>query len=114
MQHGLTKHPDIPDVPLSLDYAKTDEQREILRILMGMRAYSFPFFIAPDVPKERADALQAAFDKAMTDADFLEDAAKQNRGIGMATGAEVQAAIARAYALPATTLEKARAAVAAN
>ena len=48
------------------------------------------------------------------DADFIEDATKQNRGVGMATGAELQAAIARAYALPAATLDKARAAVAAN
>lgn len=114
LQIGLTKHPDIPDVPLALDYARGDEQREILRILMGMRAYSFPFFIAPDVPKDRADALQAAFDRSMADADFLEDAKKQNRGIGMAPGAELQGAIARAYALPTVTLDKARAAVSAN
>ena len=58
--------------------------------------------------------MQAAFDKSMTDADFLEDAAKQNRGVGMAPGAELQASIARAYALPEATLAKARAAVSAN
>ena len=108
MQLGLSRHPDLPDTPLAIDYAKTDEQREILYILMGMRKFSYPFFIAPGVPSDRASALAAAFDASMADEDFIADAKKQNRAVGMATGAELTAAIARAYALPSATIERAR------
>ena len=31
MQLALDKHPDLPDVPLVMDLAKTDEQRNILQ-----------------------------------------------------------------------------------
>ena len=31
VQLALEKHPDLPDVPLVIDLAKTDEQRQILR-----------------------------------------------------------------------------------
>ncbi len=67
MQLGLERHRDLPDVPLVMDYAKTDEQREILRILMGMKKFGYPFFIPPGVPQDRADALDQAFQKMLKD-----------------------------------------------
>ncbi len=108
LQLGLEKHPDIPEVPLVMDYARTDEQREILNILMGMRKFSYPFFIAPDVPRDRADALARAFNASLGDADFLADAKAQNRFVGMATGEEITKAYLRAYNLPAGTIDRAR------
>jgi len=56
--------PDLRDVPLILDIARTDEQRHVFEILMGMKALGRPYFVAPEVPKERADALRAAAPEA--------------------------------------------------
>jgi tripartite-type tricarboxylate transporter receptor subunit TctC len=114
MQLGLEKHRDLPDVPLVMDYAKTDEQREILRILMGMKKFSYPFFIPPGVPKDRADALDQAFQKMLKDPEFVAEAKQQNRDAGSATGAEMTEVINRAYALPPAIIEKARDIVSPN
>ena len=108
MQLGLDRHPDLPDVPLVMDYAKTQEQRDILAILMGMKKFGYPFFIPPGVPKDRADALDLAFQKMLKDPAYLAEAKQQNRDKGMATGAEMTEVIARAYALPPEVIQRAR------
>ena len=37
MQYSLRKHPDLPNVPLVMDLAKTDEQRTILKLIFGRK-----------------------------------------------------------------------------
>ena len=43
VQLALDKHPDLPDVPLIIDLAKTDEQRQILRLIFARQAMGRPF-----------------------------------------------------------------------
>jgi tripartite-type tricarboxylate transporter receptor subunit TctC len=108
MQLGLEKHPDLPDTPFVMDYAKGSQDREVLELLMGMRQYSYPFFVGPGVPADRAAALKAAFAATLKDPDFLADARKQGRPIGMATGDEVMKAYSRAYSLPKSSIDRVR------
>ena len=42
MQLSLQKHPDLPDVPLITDLAKTDEQRALLRLIFARQALGRP------------------------------------------------------------------------
>ena len=107
-QLGLEKHPELPDVPLPTEFAKTDEQRDILALLMGMKKFGYPFFIAPGVPKERADALAKAFDEVLEDPEFLAEAKLQGRPYGMARGQEMTGLIQKSYALPKATIDRAR------
>jgi tripartite-type tricarboxylate transporter receptor subunit TctC len=111
MQLGLTKDPDLPEVPLVMDYARTDEQKQILSVLMGMKQYGYPFFIPPGVPQDRSDALYQAFQATMRDPDFLAQAKVQHREKGMAPGVEVAAAIDRAYEMPSDLVARLRAIV---
>jgi tripartite-type tricarboxylate transporter receptor subunit TctC len=108
LQLGLSAHPDIPDVPLANNFAKSHEDLEILNILLGMRKFSYPFFIAPGVPNDRATALIDAFSKSLSDDDFLSDARKQNRAFGMSTSDELTQAIRRGYSLSKEVIERAR------
>ncbi len=108
MQLGLRKHPDLPDTPLVMDYAKTPEQTQILSVLMGMKQFGYPFFSPPGVPEDRAAAIEKAFGDLFHDADFLAEAKRQNRSAGMATGAEMTKVVAAAYALPDDVVAKAR------
>src|SRR5581483_8230495 len=43
VQMSLTKHPDLPDVPLVMDLAKTDEQRQIFRLIFARQVMGRPF-----------------------------------------------------------------------
>jgi tripartite-type tricarboxylate transporter receptor subunit TctC len=110
LQLGLTRSesPVLRDVPLIMDIGRSDEQRSVFRILMGMKAMGRPFFVAPGVPKDRADALRTAFMETMRDPNFLAEAAKTLGDIDPMSGPEMQQIIAEVQALPAEVIAKAR------
>jgi len=113
LQLGLAKspHPALQDVPLVLDVARNTEQRSIFQVLMGMKAMGRPFFIAPGVPKDRADAIRTAFMKTMKDPAFLAEAEKTLGQIDPLSGPEMQKIITDVHALPADVIAKSREAV---
>jgi len=113
LQLGLAKspHPALRDVPLILDVAHNAEQRSIFQVLMGMKTMGRPFFVAPGVPKDRTDAIRAAFMKTMKDPEFLAEAAKVLGQIDPLSGPEMQKIITDVHALPADVINKAREAV---
>jgi tripartite-type tricarboxylate transporter receptor subunit TctC len=110
LQMALTKsaNPVLRDVPFILDVARTDEQRRVFEVLMGMKAMGRPYFVAPAVPKERADALRDAFMATMHDPEFLADADKALGEIDPLSGIDMQKLIANVYTLPPAILAKAR------
>jgi tripartite-type tricarboxylate transporter receptor subunit TctC len=76
LQFSLAKHADLPDVPLVIDLAKTDEQRQILRLIFGRQVMGRPFALPPGVPQDRVAVLRKAFTAAMADPDLLAEADK--------------------------------------
>ncbi len=106
-QLALSKHPDIPGVPLVIDLAKTDEQRNILRLVFARQQIAYPFLAPPGVPQDRVEALRTAFLKAMADPELLADAQKARLEILPVSGSEVQKLVAELYATPAPVVEKA-------
>ena len=60
-QMGLSKHPELPDTPLIMDLAKTDEDRAIFKLIFGRQVMAWPFATPPGVPQDRVDALRTAF-----------------------------------------------------
>jgi tripartite-type tricarboxylate transporter receptor subunit TctC len=111
MQLALTQHPDLPDLPLVMDFAKTDEQRDILKILLSMKQYGYPYFVGPEVPKERVEALQAAFASTVADPEFRAEIGQLLREIKPAPGREVDAFMNGAYSRSADEIEKMRSAL---
>ena len=107
VQLGLDKHPDLPDVPLILDFAKSDEQRQILRLIFARQAMGRPFVGPPNIPPERAKALRDAFMATMQDKDFLADTAKAQMEITPVDGEKVQALVKEIYATPSDVVQKA-------
>jgi hypothetical protein len=105
-QMGLSKHPELPDIPLILDLAKSDEDRAILKLIFGRQVMAWPFATPPGVPQDRVDALRAAFDKTMHDKDFLADAAKAKFEIRPVTGLQIQRLVQEAYTTPAPLVRK--------
>ena len=73
-QWAMKKHPDLPNVPMVLDLAKTDADRSALELVIARLEYGRPFFVPPGVPADRVQALRRAFDATMKDPEFLADA----------------------------------------
>jgi tripartite-type tricarboxylate transporter receptor subunit TctC len=109
LQLALRKHPDLPDVPLVMDLAKTDEEREILQLIFVRCVLGRPFLAPPGIPPERAAALRAAFDATMKDPDFLREAATMRLEITPISGNEVQELVAEVFQTPNEIVERTRA-----
>jgi hypothetical protein len=90
VQLALKKHPDLPDIPLIVDLAKTDEQRQILELIFARQVMGRPFVAPPNMPRERADALRKAFMDTMNDKDFLADAEKAQLEITPVPGDQIE------------------------
>jgi tripartite-type tricarboxylate transporter receptor subunit TctC len=111
VQLALQKHKDLPDVPLIMDYAKTDEQRAMLRLIFSRAALGCPFLAPPGIPEERVATLRKAFDDTMKDPEFLAEAAQALLEVAPVSGEELQALIADIYRTPPEIVEKTRALV---
>ena len=71
-----TRHPEFPDVPTARELARNDEGRRLIEFAELSYRISRPFAAPPDVPAERAKALQDAFMAVHKDAAYLDEAAR--------------------------------------
>ena len=110
VQLSLTKHPELPDVPLVMDFAKNDEQRQILKMVFARNVMGRPFLAPPNLLADRAAALRKAFMDTMTDKDFLAEADKAQLEINPVSGEDVEKLVKEVYATPADIVAKAKAA----
>lgn len=111
LQTALQKHPDLPDVPLIMDLAKTDEQRQMLTLVAARQTVGRPIVAPPDVPEDRVRALRDAFDATMKDPEFLADAKKTKLEINPVSGKAVDALIQSVYQTPKNVVTMTREAI---
>lgn len=106
VQIGLTKAPDLPNVPLLVDLAKNNDDRALLKLLSAPTTIGRPIFTSPGVPEERVKALRAAFDATMKDPNFLAAAEKAKMDINPVSGADLQKIVAEIVATPKPVAER--------
>jgi tripartite-type tricarboxylate transporter receptor subunit TctC len=109
-QLSLNKHPELPDVPLVTDLAKTDEQRQILKMVFARQVMGRPYLAPPDMPRDRADALRNAFMATMNDKEFRAEADNLQLEINPVSGEDVEKLIREVYATAPEIIAKAKAA----
>jgi tripartite-type tricarboxylate transporter receptor subunit TctC len=104
LQLALEKHRDMPDVPLVMDLVKNDDDRQLLELFLSRLPMAWPFAAPPDVPQARVAALRQAFDRTMTDPEFVAEAKRQNLEVEPMTGDAIAVLMKRVYASsPAVT-----------
>lgn len=94
LQVTSKKQPDLPNVPLALDLAKSDEARRIIRaggIQPG--AVTRVYVTTPKTPKDRVQILRNGFMQTLKDPDFLAEAKKVQLEVNPLTGEEVKAVV---------------------
>jgi hypothetical protein len=105
-QMGLSKHPDLPDVPLIMELARNDEERAIFKLMFARQVMAWPFAAPPGVPGERVEVLRKAFNDTMRDKDFLADASKGNFEVRPVSGEDIEKLVQDIYGTPATVVQK--------
>ena len=108
-QWSLRSHPDIPDVPLIIDRARTPEDRKLFEFLFAPQEMGRPFFAPPGVPPERLAALRLAFERTLKDSQFLADADKMGLEVQHVGGEAIEKLLDRLYASPREVIERAKA-----
>lgn len=107
LQFAFQKDPELANVPLVMDLAKNDADRQIMQLAFGNLEMARPFLLPPGVPRERVAALRAAFEATARDPAFLEEARKLNMTIRMTTSHEIETILRDVYATPQPVVERA-------
>jgi tripartite-type tricarboxylate transporter receptor subunit TctC len=110
-QFGMEKNADLPDVPLVLERAANDEQRQVLRLLIAGQFVGRPFFAPPELPSDRKAALRQAFDATMRDPEFMAEAGRLDMEISPIAAAVVDEFLADLYRTPKEIVRKATSAI---
>jgi tripartite-type tricarboxylate transporter receptor subunit TctC len=107
VQAGLKKEPELPDIPFAIDLARTQEQRQIVKLVLVSQEMARPFAAPPGLPAERRAVLLVAFDQTMKDPAFLAEAKIQDLDIDPVSAKDIDALLAEVYATPKEIIDKA-------
>ena len=110
-QWALKKNPEIADVPLFLDLAQSDAERAALQLMLARLEYGRPFFLPPNVPAARLEALRRAFDATMKDPAYRAEADKLKIEVDPLSGEEVTELVEQVIQTPAETVARVRTAM---
>lgn len=108
LQIGNARHPTLPNVPLVHDYAKTDEQRQIMKLIFMAPELGRPFVAPPEMSAALSAAHRNAFWRALADPELLEDANRRNVELfNPSRGEEINKRIDELYQIPSAIVERA-------
>lgn len=95
VQMALEKAHDLPDVPLIMDFAKTELDRKALELLFAPQMVAWPLVAPPDVPADRVATLRKAFNDTMADPAFVAEATRLRIDVEPVTGEAMQKIVER-------------------
>jgi tripartite-type tricarboxylate transporter receptor subunit TctC len=107
-QIGLERDAEFPGLPLLTDFAKSDDDRQVLKLFSTDVVIGRPFVTSPGVPAERVALLRKAFDEMMVDPAYLDDSKKAALDVTPVAGAKVQTLVADLVHTPADIVAKAK------
>ncbi|MBX9758568.1 MAG: hypothetical protein K2Y29_07290 [Beijerinckiaceae bacterium] len=110
VQEGATDEPQLSarKVPLTVDFAKEPEQRQVMEMLYNQNIFLRPFMVAPETPPARVAALRKAFLDALADPLLLAEADKARLAISPKSGEEMERMVEAVFAAPPRVHEKLR------
>jgi len=102
-------HPDLPAVPLAINFAKTDEARRILEVAahnhsLLVRTYTLP----PGTPKDRVQMLRKAFQDTLRDPAFLAEAERTKLEIVPISGEDIERTVGNLFKIEPALIAKLR------
>jgi tripartite-type tricarboxylate transporter receptor subunit TctC len=99
--------PDLPQVPLAISLAKTEEARQLIDLgIHSPSIFARPFVLPPATPKDRMEVLEKAFQETLKDKDFLAEADKSKLDIEPVTRSELEKSVSGIFKLNASLVSK--------
>lgn len=102
------KAKDLPDVPSVEDLVKTEDERQLVNLIVSGTRLGRPLATTAGVPPERVQALRAAFDAVMKDPAFLKEAEAANIEVDPVRGEDMQRLVGEVLGTPKHVKDRAR------
>jgi tripartite-type tricarboxylate transporter receptor subunit TctC len=100
LQNAPNPHPELPNVPLAINLAKTEEGRRLIQTgIHDASNITYLYALPPGTPKDRVQVLRRAFMETMKDPEFLAEAKKANLEVIPLAGEEVERTVAGLFKL---------------
>jgi hypothetical protein len=103
---GLEADPLMPGVPCTIDFARNDDDRNVIRMMDYRQVMGRPYAAPPGVPADRLAALRRAFDATMKDPAYILDARREHMLIDPLNAAQMAKIVADAHAMPKRIVER--------
>jgi tripartite-type tricarboxylate transporter receptor subunit TctC len=100
VQVTTKKNPELPNVPLAIDFAKTEEARRLLKYAVhDVAIMQRLFFVPPETPKDRIRLLRKSFLDTLRDPEYIADSNKTGLTIGPVTGEQIEEIVSGLFKL---------------
>jgi tripartite-type tricarboxylate transporter receptor subunit TctC len=107
LQVNPKTHPELPKVPNAIDFATSENSKQILKYGGHDPAMiTRPYTLGPGTPKDRVRLLRKAFSETMKDPEFLADAKKSRLDTQPLTGEEVEKIVAQLFKIDAAMVNQ--------
>jgi tripartite-type tricarboxylate transporter receptor subunit TctC len=107
---SLEDPPELRPYARIVDLARTEADRQALRLILARQAHGRPYFLPPGVPLARSGALRRAFDATMRDPAFLVEAKAMKVEVDPMTGEDVQTLVGTVHQnTPAAVVDRVQA-----
>lgn len=106
LQASLQPYSKYKDVPLAINYAKTDLARQLVTVADSAHGAQFPYTVAPGTAKERLEILQKAFVNTLKDPELLAEANKSKLDIEVIDGPTITKKLGQLYELEPAVIAK--------
>jgi len=100
--------PSVPDVPSVYDFAKTDEQKQLMRFIFSSTEFGRPYLFPPGVPEDRVDFMRKAIERAVKNPELLAEAGKMKLDMVYRPPEHLEQVVKNLYATPQALIEKAK------
>lgn len=97
---------ELSKVPSLAGLMTTPEHKAMVSFIETAPKIGMGFWVSPEVPKDRLQALRKAFMTMLNDPEFKADAKKRRAPVDAVAGETLQKLVAAAYATPKPTVEK--------
>jgi len=109
LQNLPARRSDLADVPALGELGDTAEAKQMFRLYASVGDIGRSIFATPGLPPANARILREAFSAMGRDPEFIQAAKQLGGELELATGEELQQAVAKTLDLPASALERTRA-----
>jgi tripartite-type tricarboxylate transporter receptor subunit TctC len=107
LQAAGKRHPELPNVPLVMDYAKTELAKKLVQgVINNFGATARPYVVTPGTPKARVAELRKAFMDTMRDAEFGTELKRAKLDLNPLDGATLENNIKDLFALDKALIPK--------